>query len=158
MFLLCLVWFSRLGIFSLMILTKVGVQLERRGLLSPLGFESYKGAGSEMQRQFLKNVDAVLPEAGGWWGWLGETSTSSGWRTFKQWASLFQVILRILRRCRDSSPRWLWSHSCGGPAVNRDTFWRGEAMAVWGPHTVGPLTGGPKRLAGLSSQGGCSYL
>lgn len=49
-----------------MILTKVGVQLERRGLWSPLGFESYKGAGSEMQRQFLKNVDAVLPEAGGW--------------------------------------------------------------------------------------------
>ena len=66
MFLWCFVWFSRLGIFSLMILTEVGVQLERRGLWSPSGFESYKGAGSEMQRQFLKNVDAVLPEAGGW--------------------------------------------------------------------------------------------
>lgn len=32
-----------------MILTKVGVQLETRGLWSPLGFENYKGAGSEMQ-------------------------------------------------------------------------------------------------------------
>lgn len=66
MFLLCFASFSRPGIFSLMILTKVGVQLERRGLWSPLGFENYKGAGSEMQRQFLKNVDAVLPESGGW--------------------------------------------------------------------------------------------